>query len=112
MTITLNAVNPQQLLALLESEQRPTLIDVRRAAVRQSDDCDITSAQWQDPALWLDWKDSIPTDKPVVVYCAKGHEISQAICATLQALGAQASFLEGGFAAWRATELPVAALNR
>lgn len=78
-----------------------TLLDVRRRAKREADGDEIAGTTWRDPALWLDWKDGVPTDKPAVVYCAFGHEISQGLTAALVALGVDARHLEGGIAAWR-----------
>lgn len=77
-----------------------TLLDVRRAGVRAADGVQIAGMRWHDPAAWLDWKDTIPTDAPVVVVCAKGHEISQALSTALRCLGADARYLVGGIAAW------------
>ena len=75
-------------LALWQGGDMPfTLLDVRRAAARQGDGTHIAGDQWLDPALWLDWKDGISNEKPVVVYCAHGHEISQGLTATLLAMG-------------------------
>jgi rhodanese-related sulfurtransferase len=71
----------------------------------------IAGAVWRDPALWLDWKDGVAHDRPIVVYCAQGHEISQGLTATLQAMGADASYLEGGIAAWLAQGQAVHPLN-
>ncbi|RFO96665.1 sulfurtransferase [Rhodoferax lacus] len=78
------------------------LLDVRRAQAFAASGVQITGAQWRDPALWLDWKDTIARDLPIVVYCAHGHEISQGLSATLQAMGAEVRHLEGGIAAWQA----------
>lgn len=78
------------------------LLDVRRAQALAASGVQITGAQWKNPALWLDWKDDIAHDLPIVVYCAHGHEISQGLTATLQAMGADACHLEGGIAAWQA----------
>ncbi|MDP1532343.1 MAG: rhodanese-like domain-containing protein [Rubrivivax sp.] len=86
-----------------------TLLDVRRAKVRQADDADILDGRWLDPALWLDWKDGIKAGAPVVVYCAHGHEISQGLTAALRAMGVDARHLEGGYSAWRAAGEPVRA---
>lgn len=77
------------------------LLDVRRAGLRQQQALQITGARWQDPAAWLDWKDSIGAQCPVVVYCAKGHEISQGLTATLRALGVDARYLVDGFEGWQ-----------
>ncbi len=88
-------------LQLWQAQGLPhTLLDVRRAEVRQAQGVDIAGTVWRDPAAWLDWKDSIPTDAPVVVVCAKGHEISQALTTALAVLGADARFLVGGIAGW------------
>jgi rhodanese-related sulfurtransferase len=90
-------------LALWQGGGMPfTLLDVRRAAARQSDGTHIANDQWLDPALWLDWKDGIAKDRPTVVYCAHGHEISQGLTAALRAMGIDARHLDGGIAAWKA----------
>jgi len=78
------------------------IIDVRRAQALSTSGVRIAGAQWQNPALWLDWKDDVPQDLTVVVYCAHGKEISQGLSAALQAMGADACHLEGGIAAWQA----------
>ena len=77
-----------------------TLIDVRRAAARNAQGVTIAGARWHDPAAWLDWKDAVATDLPVVVCCAKGHEISQALATALRVLGADARYLVGGIEGW------------
>ena len=85
------------------------LLDVRRAQARASDGSDIAGGQWLDPARWLDWKDEIGNEQPVVVYCAHGHEISQGLTAALRAMGVDARHLEGGISAWKAAGQPVSA---
>ena len=87
------------------------LLDVRRASARAADGTEIAGSRWLDPAAWLDWKDGIaegvPRERPVVVYCAFGHEISQGLSAALGAMGADARHLEGGIAAWKEAGRPV-----
>nr|WP_304505242.1 rhodanese-like domain-containing protein [Achromobacter sp. MY14] len=61
----------------------------------------IANGQWLDPALWLEWKDTIPATQPVIIYCAHGHELSQGLAATLRAMGIDARYLLGGIEAWR-----------
>jgi len=78
------------------------LLDVRRASARAADGTEIAGSRWLDPAAWLDWKDGITHERPVVVYCAFGHEISQGLSAALGAMGADARHLDGGIAAWKA----------
>ncbi|MFP8780770.1 rhodanese-like domain-containing protein [Hydrogenophaga sp. RWCD_12] len=98
----MHAISPEALTKALSDAQPPLVLDVRRAAARTKSGRQITGAVWRDPALWLDWKDEIAQRAPVVLYCAHGQEISQALTTALQVLGARAVFLDGGFAAWEA----------
>jgi thiosulfate sulfurtransferase len=86
-----------------------TLLDVRRAQARAADGADIAGARWLDPALWQDWKDGVGNDRPAVVYCVHGHEISQGLTAALRAMAIDARHLEGGISAWQAAGQPVQA---
>lgn len=100
----MNALSPEALAVALSGAQAPLLLDVRRAAARQQSGQQLPAAIWRDPARWLDWKDEIASRGAVggvVLYCAHGQEISQALTTALQVLGARARFLEGGFAAWQ-----------
>jgi rhodanese-related sulfurtransferase len=78
-----------------------TLLDVRRAEKRAAEGDEIAGSAWLDPARWLDWKDAVLRDRPVVVYCAYGHEISQGLTAALRAMGLDARHLGDGIDAWR-----------
>lgn len=94
-------------LALWQGKLPFTLLDVRRAQARAADGTEIAGATWLDPSAWLDWKDQIPKDKPAVLYCAHGHEISQGLTAALRAMGLDARHLVGGIEAWKAAHLPL-----
>lgn len=96
----MNTISPDTLSQDLSGPDAPLLLDVRRAAARTRSGHQIPGAHWRDPALWLDWKDEIASRGPVVLYCAHGQEISQALTTALQVMGTRAVFLEGGFAAW------------
>ena len=91
--------------------RRFTLLDVRRAPVRLAAAAEIAGAQWRDPQAVFDWKDQVPRDRPVILYCAQGHEISQGCAATLQAMGLDARYLIDGFAGWRSAGLPIQGLS-
>jgi len=82
------------------------LIDVRRAMARDASGRAIEGADWLDPAAWLDWKDQTPEDRPVVLYCAYGHEIGQGLAATLCVMGRDARYLAGGFEGWQSAGCP------
>jgi rhodanese-related sulfurtransferase len=89
-----------------------TLLDVRRESKRAAEGDEIAGGEWLDPAAWLGWKDSVPKNRPAVVYCAYGHEISQGLVAALRALGVDARHLDGGIEAWRQAGQPVQPLAR
>ncbi|HBH39910.1 MAG TPA: sulfurtransferase [Curvibacter sp.] len=105
-----NACSVRDLQARLAGDRPPLLIDVRRAQALRDAGARIGDAQWLDPALWLDWKDTVDKDRPLLLYCAHGREISQGLTAALRAMGRDARYLEGGYAAWVADRQPVQAL--
>jgi thiosulfate sulfurtransferase len=88
-----------------------TLLDVRRAKVRADDDADIAGTEWRPPDGLFTWKDEILRDRPVVVVCAHGHELSQGVAATLRAMGLDARFLVDGFSGWRDSGRPTVPLS-
>ena len=83
-----------------------TLLDVRRAKVRAADAAEIAGSEWRSPDGLFTWKDEIVRDRPVVVVCAHGHELSQGAAATLRAMGLDARYLVDGFAGWRDSGRP------
>ncbi|TVT69952.1 MAG: sulfurtransferase [Denitromonas halophila] len=103
-------ITPAELALWQRGGLAHTLIDVRRAAARQNDGTEIAGGRWQDPALWLDWKDAVLSDGLVVLYCAHGHELSQGLAAALRAMGVDARHLAGGIAAWKTSGEAVAVL--
>ncbi len=103
----MDRISPHELAEWQTAHRTFTLLDVRRKAVRAADGAEVPGARWLDPEQVFAWKDEIPRDRPALIYCAKGHEISQGIAATLSALGLDARFLVDGFAGWRAAQMPV-----
>lgn len=96
----MKSISVEELARQLELGIPLRLLDVRRAKAKVESGVHIAGALWRDPALWLDWKDDVARDLPIVVYCAHGHEISQGLTATLNAMGADASHLKGGISEW------------
>jgi rhodanese-related sulfurtransferase len=96
-----------ELLEWQAAARRFTLLDVRRAQVRARDGAQIAGAEWRRPEDLFGWKDQVPRDRPVVVVCAHGHEISQGVAATLRAMGLDARFLIDGYAGWAAAGQPI-----
>ncbi|WP_088140529.1 Fe-Mn family superoxide dismutase [Achromobacter xylosoxidans] len=90
------------------SESRAVMLDVRRRPVFELAHEQIPGSDWRDPALASTWQHELEEARPVVVYCAKGHEVSQGLALTLRANGVGAQFLIGGIEAWREAGLPLA----
>lgn len=105
-------ITPTELEDWQRAQRRFTLLDVRRAHVRQADGAEIAGSEWRSPDGLFTWKDEIARDRPVVVVCAHGHELSQGTAATLAAMGLDARFLVDGFAGWRDGGRPVVAVVR
>jgi thiosulfate sulfurtransferase len=103
----MNALTLPELALWQRSGFAFTLIDVRRDIKRSAEGDEIAGGQWRNPAQWLEWKDAVPKDKPAVLYCAYGHEISQGLVAALCALEVDARTLVGGIDAWRSAGHPV-----
>lgn len=93
-------ITAEELKNLLASYQNPAVFDVRRKSDYEAAPQTIGHAVWLDPEKADEWKDEIPRDRPVVVYCVKGGSVSQSIADRLQQSHPDVRFLEGGIKAW------------
>ncbi len=95
-----------QLDDLLDGSVDPWVLDVRNAGELEIGQ--VPGAAHIPLAELTRRLDEVPTDRPVVVYCAGGWRSSVA-ASLLRSRGyADVSDLAGGFAAWEATRRPVA----
>src|SRR5262249_3672919 len=85
----------------------PRVIDVRRAAAFDADERMLIAAVRRDPTDVAKWGAQLSTDRPVVVYCVHGHEVSQQTAVALRGIGLDACYLEGGIAGWVERGLPL-----
>ena len=106
-----DAITCEKLVKLIGTPKAPLLLDVRRDALRAADPRAIPGAvAVPEQALSLpELPDLVARSvgRPVVVFCAEGHRLSQGVAAFLRAAGVQAEYLEGGQAAWTAAHLPL-----
>ena len=88
---------------LAEALEHPdiVLLDVRRAADFASDALVIPGAMRRDPQAIERWVESVPKERPVVIYCARGGSVSNSVLDRLLQEGIQARYLEGGIEGWR-----------
>jgi rhodanese-related sulfurtransferase len=109
------SISPIDLWKLIGSAQAPQLIDVRRREIYDAAAGVLPTADWQDFAQVAQWSQHLDRQRPVVLSCKQGKELSQAPTAWLRSEGFDASVLAGGYAAWAEAGLPLvnrAALER
>jgi rhodanese-related sulfurtransferase len=102
-------VSPQQLWSEIGTAQAPTVLDVRRREILDAAPGLIPTATWHQPETFADWVPTLPTDRPIVVTCRYGHQLSQMVAADLRARGIPARVLEGGYQGWAEAGLPLTA---
>ena len=97
-----NVYRPGELQAALDSTSRPQLLDVRRVPVFEESRELIAGAIWRDPERVAEWSGELDSERPVVVYCVHGHQVSQGCASRLSELGFDAAYLDGGIEGWKA----------
>jgi len=105
-----DAMSCEQLARLVGTPKAPTILDVRREAVRAGDPRLLPGArELAEADLSLEGLARIAAgfQGPVVVVCAEGHRLSQGTAAWLRHEGVHAEYLMGGQAAWTAANLPL-----
>lgn len=96
-----NAISPDKLFRLIGTRSCPTIIDVR------PDGEDLLPTALRRSAEHVpDWASEF-SGKHVVVYCVHGLDRSAGTAAYLRSEGINAEILEGGFAGWQESGLPV-----
>jgi len=99
------AISSDDLYARLGSASAPTVVDVRRNVSDPASGRMVVSA-FHCPPEEVKGLSHITLNRPVVVYCQYGHDISQSIARALRAAGVESFYLEGGIAGWIEKGLP------
>lgn len=71
----------------------------------------LPDARFVAPEAIADWADKLPRDRPVIVYCEYGFQVSGEATAELRRRGFDAGALAGGIAAWHAMGGPTVPLT-
>ena len=100
------AITPTELSRRLSAFPPTTLVDVRRQPAFDADTTLIPAALRRLPDAVDKWASELEPWRPVVVYCVRGHEVSQNAAAALRLRGFDARYLEGGLERWRAEGHP------
>jgi rhodanese-related sulfurtransferase len=95
-------ITPNELKQRLAAFPPPTLVDVRRQPAFDEDRQVIAGALRHLPEAVETWAAAVEPWRPVVVYCVRGHEVSQGACAALRSRGLDARHVAGGLEQWRA----------
>lgn len=86
-------------------------LDIRRPEARIASGRTVAGAELRDP-LRFGHDDPLTAEpRPIVVFCAHGHELSRFGCALLLVHGREARYVRGGFEALEAAGAPVVALG-
>jgi rhodanese-related sulfurtransferase len=99
------SIDPRSLYSQVGSPRAPLILDVRRDKAFDSDPRMIAAALRPDGELPA-FAARHAAGRPIVVYCVRGHEVSQEAARGLSRAGHDARFLEGGIEAWSAAGLP------
>lgn len=105
-----DAITPDKLAKLLGTPRCPTILDNRRDGLRTESPLSLPGARAIAEADLAPEKLELliaSLHGPVVVACAEGHGRSQGLAALLRSRGIASEYLEGGYAAWCAADLPL-----
>ncbi|WP_043637095.1 thiosulfate sulfurtransferase GlpE [Desulfovibrio sp. TomC] len=97
-------ITPMELRAEIQSGENIILLDLRKQVDFDAAPELIPGAVKLDPAQVETWDATIPTDKKIVIYCARGGAISQSVQQHFANKGVKVPYLEGGYAAWKASK--------
>jgi superoxide dismutase, Fe-Mn family len=102
----LPSISVEELGALLETDPRPQVVDVRPKNYVARNPDTMPNAVWRDPERVDDWGGQLSSGTPVFVYCAYGFEVGCNVATALRQHGFDARYVRGGLAAWCGAEGP------
>lgn len=93
------SIKPEDLKAELAGKH---LIDVRRPTDCAASLEQLPGATWHDPSDIDGWRETLPRDKEIILYCVRGGSVSNSVLDSLRAQGFNARYIEGGIEGWKA----------
>lgn len=99
-----NAISTEELASQADRFQ---IVDTRRRPDFDASPGMLSRAVWGDPENVANWKANLDPQRPVVVYCVHGRQISQGCCQALEQAGFSACYLAGGYQKWAAEGKPL-----
>ncbi|MBN8916349.1 MAG: superoxide dismutase [Rhizobiales bacterium] len=107
-----DGVAPEDLLGRLDRREDLLVLDVCLAEDLPKRSDMLPGALLHVSETIADWADALPRDKPIVVYCLYGFQVSGDAVAELRRRGLDARMLRGGIAAWHAIGGPTVPFTR
>jgi Fe-Mn family superoxide dismutase len=101
-----HSIAPERLREMIGASP-PLVLDVRRRKAFEAGRDMLVHAEWREPESVESWAATMPRDRPIVVYCVYGHNVSADCVVALRKAGCDARALRGGIAAWHAIAGPV-----
>lgn len=101
------ALSAEALRTTVGTPNSPLIFDVRRAEAFDSAVDVLLTALWHDHRDAQSWGAALPAEVEVLVYCKRGHEVSQTAAALLRAIGRNAHYLTGGIEGFRQAGAPL-----
>jgi Fe-Mn family superoxide dismutase len=95
-------VTAAELSGMLDSGQALTLLDVCLAEYVPGRSDMLPGARFLAPEKIEAWAPEVPAERPVIVYCLHGFQVSGEATIALRRRGLDARFLAGGLATWHA----------
>lgn len=102
---------PEELRDMLARGEPVAVLDVRKREDLARATDRIAGSDWRDPEAIATWAPELPRDRPVVVFCVYGFQVSGDAAAALRRHGIDARTLTGGIAAWHGIGAPVAPIS-
>ncbi|TRC71384.1 superoxide dismutase [Mesorhizobium sp. WSM4310] len=106
-----HVVAPENLRGYIERHEDIVVLDVCLAEDLAKRSDMLPGALIRAPETIADWAGELPKDKPIVVYCVYGFQVSGDAVAELRRRGFNALTLSGGIAAWHAIGAPTVPLT-
>ncbi len=94
-------ITPSELRDIMKAKKDIAILDVRRQSDFDADKEMIIGAVRREPERVTDWGRELPQDKEIVIYCAHGGSVSNAVLDKLLEKKLNARYIEGGLAAWK-----------
>jgi rhodanese-related sulfurtransferase len=108
---SINSISTERLARLIGTPKCPTLVDLRSDEDFAADPRLVPGSTRRSADSGLDWAVEL-RDRPAVLICRDGLQLSVGAAAMLREAGVPAETLEGGFGGWTKSGMPCVATSK